>query len=172
MKSKYFLEMNKRNLIIKPSICISRLQTCKNFRWSLACGVNLEKESNTSSLGVTSTNRPKVRAVSKYIRGAPSKLRRVLDTIRGRTYGEALMVLEYMPYRACKPILKCLMSAASNAKNNFGFKKNNLYVRTAFCDMGRVLKRYRPRAQGKAYRIRKPTYHITIVVDEISATLN
>merc|ERR1711862_570872 len=60
-----------------------------------------------------------VRAVGKYVRGAPSKVRRVLNTIRGKTYEEALMVLEYMPYASCEPILKCLVSAASNAVNNF-----------------------------------------------------
>jgi large subunit ribosomal protein L22 len=103
---------------------------------------------------------------AKYVRGPPSKVRRVLNTIRGRTYEEALMILEYMPYRASEPILKCLMSAASNAKNNLNIMKNTLYVQTAYCDMGPVMKRFRPRAQGKGFKIKKPTSHITITVAE------
>merc|ERR1712072_147007 len=89
------------------------------------------------------------RSVAKYVRGAPSKFRRVLNTIRGLKYEEALMILEYMPYRSCEPILKCLLSSASNAKNNFGLSKTNLRINETYCDMGPVLKRYRPRAQGR-----------------------
>merc|ERR1739845_8706 len=62
--------------------------------------------------------RKEARAVARYIRGAPSKFRRVLNTIRGRSYAESLMILEYMPYMSCEAIIKCLMSASSNAKNN------------------------------------------------------
>merc|ERR1719335_638903 len=109
---------------------------------------------------------PGSRAVVKYVRGAASKFRRVLDTIRGVTYEEALMIVEYMPYKSCEPILKCLLSSASNAKNNLGIKKTKLYVQETFCNMGPVLKRYRPRAQGKGYKIMKPMSHITIVVAE------
>merc|ERR1711976_401109 len=101
-------------------------------------------------------------SIARYIRGSPSKFRRVLDTIRGIKYEEALMILEYMPYRSCGPILKCLISSASNAKNNFGMKKGDLYVATTYCDMGPILKRYQPRAQGKGYKIKKPLSHITI----------
>merc|ERR1712146_265316 len=96
--------------------------------------------------------RREARAVARYIRGAPSKVRRVLNTIRGRTYEEALMILEYMPHRACEPIIKCLMSAASNAKNNLKLNKNKIYVSKAYCDMGPVLKRLRPRSQGRGDR--------------------
>jgi large subunit ribosomal protein L22 len=60
------------------------------------------------------------------------------------------------------------MSASSNAKNNFGMKKNKLFVQSAYCEMGPVLKRYRPRAQGKGFRIKKPMSHITIVLSEIN----
>merc|ERR1711964_579649 len=112
--------------------------------------------------------RKEARAVARYIRGAPSKVRRVLDNIRGRTYEEALVILEYLPHRACEPILKCLMSAASNAKNCFDMKKKDLYVHTAYCDMGPVLKRYQFRAQGRCYKIKKPMSHISIVVAEKS----
>jgi large subunit ribosomal protein L22 len=94
----------------------------------------------------------------------PSKIRRVLRQIQGQTYSDALLLLEFMPYKSCEPIIKVLRSAAANAKNNFGFDETKLIVKYAFADQGPVMKRFRPRAQGRAYRILKPTSHITIVV--------
>jgi|TARA_B110000503_G_scaffold128421_1_gene199423 large subunit ribosomal protein L22 len=105
-----------------------------------------------------------VRAVSKYIRMSPSKIRRVLKQIQGKPYKEALLILEYMPYASCEPIIKVLRSAAANAKNNFGFDETKLSIKSAFADQGPVMKRFRPRAQGRAYRILKATSHITIIV--------
>lgn len=105
-----------------------------------------------------------VKAIARYIRMSPHKARRVLDQIRGRSYREALIILEFMPYRACEPILKLLRSAAANAEHNEGFDRAELIVSTAFADQGPTLKRFRPRAQGRAYQIRKPTCHITIAV--------
>ncbi|MGI0490560.1 50S ribosomal protein L22 [Alkalinema pantanalense CENA528] len=104
------------------------------------------------------------KATAKYIRMSPRKVRRVLDQIRGRSYREALIILEFMPYRACEPILKVLRSAAANAEHNMGIDRASLTVAQAFADMGPSLKRFRPRAQGRAYQIRKPTCHITITV--------
>lgn len=103
-------------------------------------------------------------AVSKYIRMSPSKIRRVLRQIQGKTYKEALIILEFLPYASCEPIIKVLRSAAANAKNNKGFDEANLIVKSAFADQGPVMKRFRPRAQGRAYRILKATSHITIIV--------
>jgi large subunit ribosomal protein L22 len=111
-----------------------------------------------------SLQKNEVRAVSKYIRMSPSKIRRVLRQIQGKTYQEALLVLEFMPYTSCEPIIKVLRSAAANAKNNFGFDETKLVVKEAFADQGPVMKRFRPRAQGRAYRILKATSHITIIV--------
>jgi large subunit ribosomal protein L22 len=105
-----------------------------------------------------------VRAVSKYIRMSPSKIRRVLKQIQGKPYKEALLILEYMPYASCEPIIKVLRSAAANSKNNFGFDETKLFIKSAFADQGPVMKRFRPRAQGRAYRILKATSHITIIV--------
>ena len=105
-----------------------------------------------------------VRAVSKYIRMSPSKIRRVLKQIQGKPYKEALLILEYMPYASCEPIIKVLRSAAANEKNNFGFDETKLSIKSAFADQGPVMKRFRPRAQGRAYRILKATSHITIIV--------
>ncbi|MBD2314230.1 50S ribosomal protein L22 [Desertifilum sp. FACHB-1129] len=104
------------------------------------------------------------KAIARYIRMSPHKVRRVLDQIRGRSYREALIILEFMPYRACQPVLKVLRSAVANAEHNEGLDPTNLVVSQAFADAGPVLKRYRPRAQGRAYQIRKPTCHITVAV--------
>ena len=105
-----------------------------------------------------------VRAVSKYIRMSPSKVRRVLNVIKGKTYSEALTLLEFMPYASCAPIIKVLRSAAANGRNNLGFDEKNLVVKMAYVDKGPTMKRFRPRAQGRAYRILKATSHITIVM--------
>ena len=105
-----------------------------------------------------------VKAVSKYIRMSPSKIRRILQQIQGKTYKEALLLLEFMPYKGCEPVIKVLRSAAANAKNNFGFDETNLSVQSAFVNKGPVMKRFRPRAQGRAYRILKATSHVTIIV--------
>lgn len=105
-----------------------------------------------------------VRAIAKYIRMSPHKVRRVLDQIRGRSYREALIILEFMPYRACEPVLKVLRSAVANAEHNNGLDPATLVVSQAFADGGPSLRRYRPRAQGRAYQIRKPTCHITVAV--------
>jgi len=104
------------------------------------------------------------KAIARYIRMSPHKVRRVLDQIRGCSYREALIILEFMPYRACEPVLKVLRSAVANAENNQGFDPATLIVSQAYADQGPTLKRYRPRAQGRAYQIRKPTCSITIAV--------
>jgi large subunit ribosomal protein L22 len=103
-------------------------------------------------------------ASAMYIRMSPRKVRRVLDQVRGRSYREALIILEFMPYRACEPIIKVLRSAVANAENNMGLNRSSLMVSQAYADMGPSLKRFRPRAQGRAFQIRKPTCHITITV--------
>ncbi|ADI64457.1 50S ribosomal protein L22 [Trichormus azollae] len=105
-----------------------------------------------------------VQAIARYIRISPYKVRRVLDQIRGRSYREALIILEFMPYRACEPVLKVLRSAAANAEHNEGLDRSELVITQAYADQGPVLKRFQPRAQGRAYQIRKPTCHITVAV--------
>jgi large subunit ribosomal protein L22 len=105
-----------------------------------------------------------VRAVSKYVRMSPSKIRRVLRQIQGKSYSEALLLLEFMPYTSCAPIIKVLRSATANARNNLGFNESELTVKSAFADKGPTMKRFRPRAQGRAYKILKVTSHITIVM--------
>jgi len=109
-----------------------------------------------------------VKAVAKYIRMSPHKVRRVLNQIRGRSYQEALMILEFLPYDAGGPVWQVVHSVAANAKNNYGLDKKKLIIEEVFADEGPKLKRIRPRAQGRAYRILKPTCHITIVVKGVS----
>ena len=103
-------------------------------------------------------------AHGRYIRGSVSKVRRVLDRIRGRTYRDALIMLEFMPYRSTGPITKVLRSAVANAEHNLGMDPSTLVITTATADMGPAMKRYRPRAQGRAYQIKKQTCHISIAV--------
>jgi large subunit ribosomal protein L22 len=110
------------------------------------------------------TQKNESRAVSKFIRMSPSKIRRVLTQIQGKSYSDALLILEFLPYTSCEPIIKVLRSAAANAKNNLGFDEKNLIVKSAFANQGRTMKRFRPRAQGRAYRILKATSHITIIL--------
>jgi large subunit ribosomal protein L22 len=112
----------------------------------------------------TPTATPAALAHGRYIRGSVSKVRRVLDQIRGRTYRDALIMLEFMPYRSTGPITKVLRSAVANAEHNLGLDPATLVVATASADMGPSLKRFRPRAQGRAYAIKKQTCHISIGV--------
>ena len=114
------------------------------------------------------SNEKSVKAVAKYIRMSPHKVRRVLNQIRGRSYQEALMILEFLPYDASGPIWQVVHSAAANAKHNYGLDKKKLIIETIFADEGPRLKRMRARAQGRGYKIMKPTCHITVVMKEIT----
>ena len=91
---------------------------------------------------------------------------RVLDVIRGKSYEECLIMLEFMPYRSCEPILSALFSAASNAKNNLGMNKAKLYVSECYADGGATMKRFTPRAQGRPFSIRKRTCSIVLKMKE------
>jgi large subunit ribosomal protein L22 len=113
------------------------------------------------------TNKQSIKAVAKYIRMSPHKIRRVLNQIRGRSYKEALMILEFLPYDASGPIWQVLHSAAANANHNYQLDKKTLFIETIFADEGPKLKRIRPRAQGRAYKILKPTSHITVILKPI-----
>ena len=97
---------------------------------------------------------------------SPFKVRRVLDCIRGKSYEECLIMLEFMPYKACEPILSALFSAASNAKNNLGMNKAKLYVSECYADGAGTMKRFHPRAQGRPFPIRKRTCSITLKMKE------
>ncbi|GAB4212207.1 MAG: 50S ribosomal protein L22 [Synechococcales cyanobacterium] len=103
-------------------------------------------------------------AQAKYIRMSPYKVRRILDQIRGKSYADALILLKFMPHAACDPVRKALRSAVANAEHNRGFDARDLIVSQAFADQGPTLKRFKARAQGRAYPIHKRTCHITVAV--------
>ncbi len=107
-----------------------------------------------------------VRAHAKYIRQSPNKVRRVLDLVRGMPVEEARHVLYHANQRATDPVAKVLKSAVANAEHNHSLDADDLYIVEAYADEGPTLRRYRPRARGRATRIRKRTSHITIVVGE------
>ena len=111
-----------------------------------------------------SPTKTEAKAHGRFIRGSASKVRRVLDQIRGRSYRDALIMLEFMPYRSTEPITKVLRSAVANAENNLGLDPSSLIITSAIADMGPSMKRYRPRAQGRAFAIKKQTCHISISV--------
>ncbi len=106
------------------------------------------------------------RAVARYVRISPRKVRLVLDLIRGKDVNQALSILRFTPKAASPKIEKVLKSAIANAEHNFEMDPENLYVAKAFADEGPTLKRFRPRAMGRATMIRKRTSHITIVLKE------
>ena len=109
----------------------------------------------------------RARATARYVRMTPMKVRRVVDLIRGMEASEALSVLQFVPQAASEPVAKVLASAIANAENNERLDPDALLVSEAFVDEGPTLKRFRPRAQGRAYRIRKRTCHITIAVEAV-----
>ncbi len=106
------------------------------------------------------------RAVAKFIRVAPRKARAVVDLIRGKTLSEARTILEFTPRAAARVVKKVLDSAAANAEFNHHLKLENLYIKEARVDQGPALKRYRPRAMGRASMIKHYTSHIKIVLAE------
>ena len=107
-----------------------------------------------------------IKAIAKYIRTSPNKMRRVINPLRGRSYQETLMILEFLPYNASGPIWQVIHSAAANANHNYGLDKKKLIIEEIFVNEGPKLKRVRSRAKGRAYKILKPTCHITVILRE------
>lgn len=99
-------------------------------------------------------------AFSRYVRISPSKVRRVLDQIRGRSSEEAIMILKFMPYKACPIISKLILSALANAKQKFNLDINSFFIKEARADSGSILKRFCPHAQGRGFPIKKQMCHI------------
>ena len=112
-------------------------------------------------------NRTQAKAVGRYIRMSPRKVRRVLNQIRGKTYKEALQILKYLPQKSGAIVWQTLYSAVSNATNNFDLEKEKLIITEAYVNQGPILKRIRPRAQGRAFSIQKKMSHVTIKVAEL-----
>ena len=106
-------------------------------------------------------------AKATYIRIAPRKVQIVLDLIRNQPADKAMVILKYTPKAACEPLMKLLKSAIANAENNNNMDVSKLYVAECSVSQGPTLKRIRPRAQGRAFRINKKTSHITLVLKEM-----
>jgi large subunit ribosomal protein L22 len=107
-----------------------------------------------------------ISATSKYIRISPTKVDVIIKKIRGKSYKEALQILKYLPQKSGAIVWQTLYSAVSNATNNFDLEKDKLVIFEAFVNQGPILKRMRPRAQGRAYAIQKKMCHVTIRVIE------
>ncbi|ULE33876.1 50S ribosomal protein L22 [Mycobacterium sp. IDR2000157661] len=113
----------------------------------------------------TTTEYPTATAKARFVRVSASKARRVIDLVRGKPVTEALDILRWAPQAASEPVAKVIASAAANAQNNEGLDPSTLVVASVYADEGPTAKRIRPRAQGRAFRIRKRTSHITVIVE-------
>jgi large subunit ribosomal protein L22 len=113
----------------------------------------------------TTTEYPSAKAVARFVPFSPTKARRVIDLVRGKSVAEALDILRWAPQDASTTVAKVIASAAANAQNNDGLDPSTLVVATIHADGGPTAKRIRPRAQGRAFRIRKRTSHITVIVE-------
>ena len=115
----------------------------------------------------TAEQKLSARATAKFVRVTPMKARRVIDLVRGKDASDALDILRFAPQAASEPVAKVLASAMANAENNLDLDPRTLVVTAAYADEGPTLKRFRPRAQGRAFRVRKRTSHITIEVTSV-----
>jgi len=106
------------------------------------------------------------RAVAKFVRISPRKIRLVMDQVRGKQVGEALNMLSFAPQRGARILKKLVNSAIANVEQNTGVDVDSLYIMRVYADEGPTLKRWRPRAQGRATSIRKRTSHLTVVLNE------
>ena len=106
------------------------------------------------------------RAVAKFVRISPRKIRLIMDQVRGKRVDEALNMLSFAPQKGALILKKLINSAVANAEQNSGVDVDALFVKRVYADEGPTLKRFRPRAQGRATRIRKRSSHLTVVLDE------
>jgi large subunit ribosomal protein L22 len=113
----------------------------------------------------TTTEYPSAVAKARFVHVSATKARRVIDLVRGKSVSDALDILRWAPQAASEPVAKVIASAAANAQNNEGLDPSSLVVATVYADEGPTAKRIRPRAQGRAFRIRKRTSHITVIVE-------
>ena len=118
-------------------------------------------------MAVKTNERPGTRAVLRYSRMSSYKVREVLDLVRGMELSRALEILDHTERAAAEVVAKLVRSAAANAEHNEGIDPEELYIATAYADEGATLKRWRPRARGRATRIRKRTCHITVIVSRL-----
>ena len=123
------------------------------------------KESRPSRRAALLGERPGSYAIARHVRMSPTKVRRVIDVVRGLPVTEALDVLRFAPQAASEPVYKVVASAAANAENTESLRSDDLFISQAYVDEGVTLRRIRPRAKGSASRILKRASHITVVVE-------
>jgi large subunit ribosomal protein L22 len=104
-------------------------------------------------------------AVGKRIKMSPGKVRRVLRFIKDKSYQDILLILKFLPYKACNPIWKVLRSAVANLEYKYNINKDNIRIKEIFVNQGPVMKRFRPRSRGQTFIIRKFLCHITVIID-------
>ncbi len=110
-------------------------------------------------------DRPGSYAIARHVRKSPTKVRRVVDLVRGMDVKDALVALKFAPQAASEPVFKVVASAVANAESAEALRSDDLYISKAFVDEGVTLRRIRPRAKGSASRILKRGAHITVVVE-------
>lgn len=123
-------------------------------------------------MSTETTANPTARAVARHVRVTPMKARRMVDMVRGRAAEDALDLLRFASQAASEPVAKVIASAVANAENNLNLDPRSLRISEAYVDEGPILKRFQPRAQGRAFRIRKRTSHITIIVESVPTAAN
>ena len=107
-----------------------------------------------------------VKARVKYTKSSARKLSRVLDLLRGKTAREGMVLLKFLPQKGARIIEKVLKSAIANAKNNFKLAEEKLVISECYANRGFVMKRFQPRARGRAFPIKKPTAHVTVCLED------
>jgi large subunit ribosomal protein L22 len=108
-----------------------------------------------------------VRAITKGLRGSSQKVRRVIDTVRGKKVAEALSILRFLPTPMARQVAKVVKSAAANAENNFQMSPTNLKITKIYANVGTTMKRFRPRSRGRVSPILKRSTHVTVIVEEV-----
>ena len=111
----------------------------------------------------------RVSATARYVRGSTRKARLVTQAIKGKRVEEATALLRFMPQKAADDVARVLKSATANAENNHNLSAEDLFVADAIANEGPTIKRFRPRAQGRAFPIHKPMTHVTVVVENKEA---
>jgi large subunit ribosomal protein L22 len=106
------------------------------------------------------------RAVARFVRISPRKVRLVMDEVRGKKVEDALNLLTFAPQKGARLLRKLIRSAVSNAQHNSNLDPDSLVIKSVYADEGPALKRFIPRAQGRATQIRKRTSHLTVILDE------
>jgi large subunit ribosomal protein L22 len=106
-----------------------------------------------------------IKAAARFVRISPQKIRLIMDQVRGKKVGEALNKLSFAPQKGNRILKKLIDSAVANAEQNSEMDVDSLYIKRIYADEGPTLKRWRPRAQGRAFRIRKRTSHMTVILD-------